>query len=199
MAFSEEFEEPEDPEESEESEDSEDGDDQCKVDGAKSNNEPCEDDDSEGSVEKIHQIRHTASEPDLDDILHDDCLVPTPKPTGIISWLMGVYKNSRGFELGTFDASLLPVIWKEQSVNWNDLALGYVSDVVAIVHRFIIELVAAISDNDQRVQSTLMSMLMDGLRDCYAKSINHAKFIISVEQEGTPLTTNHYFADNLEK
>ena len=143
-------------------------------------------------------VRHTGSEPDLDDILHDDCSVPMPKSTGIIPWLEHVYKNSRGFELGTFDASLLPVVWKKQSANWDDLALGYVSDIVSLVHRFIYALISAICD-DQRVQSALRSTLMDGLIDRYTKSIDHAKFVISVEKDDTPQTLNHYFADNLEK
>ena len=145
-----------------------------------------------------YPVRHTGSEPDLDDILHDDRSVPMPKPTGIIPWLEHVYKDSRGFEMGTFDASLLSVVWKKQSDNWDDLALGYVSDIVSLVHRFIYALISAICD-DQRVQSALMSTLMDGLIDRYTKSIDHAKFVISVEKDDTPQTLNHYFADNLEK
>ena len=143
-------------------------------------------------------VRDTGLESDLDGILHDDCIVPMPNLTGIMPWLKDVYTNSRGFELGTFDSSLLPVIWKKQSVNWDHLALGYVSDIVFIVHNFISTLISAICD-DQRVQSALMSVLMDGLIDCYKKSIDHTKFIISVEKDGTPQTLNHYFAENLEK
>ena len=176
---------------------SEDSDDQDEDDDAEEN----EDDDSqEQSPDELleYKVRHTGSEPDLDDILHEDCSVPMPKPTGIIPWLDHVYKHSRGFELGTFDASLLPVVWKKQSANWDDLALGYVSDIVSLVHRFIYDLISAICD-DQRVQSALGSTLMDDLIDRYTKSIDHAKFVISVEKDDTPQTLNHYFADNLEK
>ena len=160
-----------------------------------------EDDDSHGLIPDDmldYTVRHTGSDPDLDDILHDYCSVSMPKPTGIIPWLEDVYKNSRGFEMGTFDASLLPVVWRKQSANWDDLALGYVSDIVSLVHRFIYDLISAICD-DQRVQSALGSTLMDGLIDRYTKSIDHAKFVISVEKDDTPQTLNHYFADNLEK
>lgn len=157
-----------------------------------------EDYDADDSDEQSHRVRHTGPEPELDDILHDDCIVPTPKPTGITTWLEKVYKSSRGFEMGTFDASLLPIIWKKQSANWDDLALGYVSDIVSLVHNFTLALISAICEDD-RVQSALMSMLMDGLIECYKKSIDHAKFILHVERLGTPLTANHYFADNLEK
>ena len=170
-------------------------------DDVEASSEEAYDDDAEGSDEespRVNHVRHTGPEPDLDDILHDDRKVPTPAPTGIMTWLREVYGSSRGFELGTFDASILPIIWKKQSANWDDLALGYVSDVVSLVHNFIIDLTAAIC-NDQRVHSALMSILTDGLIECYKKSLSHAKFILHVERLGILLTANHYFAYNLEK
>ena len=157
-----------------------------------------EEDDAEDSDDQSYRVRHTVSEPELNEILHDDRKVPAPKPTGIIKWLDKTYRSARGFELGTFDASLLRGIWKKQSANWNDLALGYVSDIVCLVHKFTVALISAIC-GDARVQSALMSVLMDGLIERYRKSIEHAEFIIYVEKIGTPLTANHYFADNLEK
>ena len=155
-------------------------------------------DDAKGSDEQTHQVRQTEPDPDLDDILHEDCQVPLPKRTGIIPWLENAYINSRGFALGTFDPSLIAVIWKEQSDKWNHLALGYVSDIVSLVHKFIYALISAIC-HDRRVQSALMSTLMDGLIDRYTKSMDHAKFIICVEKDGTPQTLNNYFNKNLQK
>lgn len=183
---------------SQESEVSGDKDDQDDDEDIKDEGSQSEKDDESHSDEQSHRVRHTGPEPDLDDILQDDCKVPMPKPTGIIPWLEDVYKSSRGFELGTFDASILPVIWKMQSANWEELAMGYVSDIVSIVHNYTSALISAICE-DQRVQSALMSVLMDGLIERYTKSLDHAKFIIYVEKDGTPQTLNHYFADNLEK
>ena len=156
------------------------------------------DDDADDSDDQFNRVRHTESEPELDDILHEDCKVPAPKPTGIMFWLDQVYKNSRRFGLGTLDASILLNIWKKQSINWNNIALGYVSDIVSLVHNFIVTLLSAICE-DQRIQSALMSVLMDGLLERYKKSFDHAQFILDVEKLGTPLTANHYFADNLKK
>ena len=169
-------------------------------DDAEESIEGTEHDDLEDSDEQSPGVRlyYTWSEPDLDEILHDNCKKPIPKATGIMTWLERVYKSSRGFELGTFDASLLPIIWKKQSANWDDLALGYVSDVVALVNNFILTLIGTICD-DERVKSALMSILMDGLIERYKKSINQARFILQVERLGTPLTANHYFAENLQK
>ena len=176
--------------------DDDDGDDDDGDDDA--GDDDAVDDDAEDSEEGSYRVRLTVSDPELDEILHDDCNVPAPKPMGIMLWLDQVYKGSRGFELGTFDASILPNIWKKQSANWNDLALGYVSDIVSHVHNFIVKLLSALCE-DRRVQSALLSVLMDGLVERYKKSIDHAYFILHVEKLGTPLTANHYFSDNLEK
>ena len=148
--------------------------------------------------ERSFSVRQTESQPEIDDILYENHTVPMPKPSGIVAWLNKVYKSSRGFELGTFDASLLPILWKKQSAKWDGLALGYISDIVSLVHSFTTTLLSAICE-DQRVQSTLASVLMDGLIERYKKSIDHTKFILYVERVGTPLTANHYFAENLEK
>ncbi|CAD6586476.1 MAG: hypothetical protein ASARMPRED_002547 [Alectoria sarmentosa] len=150
------------------------------------------------SNEECFTVRQTGSQPEIDDILYENYELPMPKPTGITAWLSEVYRTSRGFELGTFNASLLPIIWKKQSANWDDLALGYISDIVFLVHNFTINLLSAICE-DERVESALTSALMDGLIERYKKSIDHTKFILHVERVGTPLTANHYFAENLEK
>lgn len=167
-----------------------------KASGDKVNEE--KKDDAKDSDEQTHQVRHTEADPELDDILHDNHQVQLPKGTGIIPWLEKAYTNSRGFGLETFDQSLISVVWKKQCTNWDDLALGYVSDIVSLVHSFISTLISVICD-DQRVQSALMSALMDGLTDRYTKSMDHAKFIIHVEKYGTPQTMNDYFTNNLDK
>lgn len=134
---------------------------------------------------------------DLADLIHK-----SPERTEtyeeIMSWLKKIYTSSRGFELGTFDTALIPLLWKKQSVNWDDLALGYISDVMVIVHRFISCLLRAICP-DERVLRELTSVLMEELVTRYHKAIDQVKFILRVERAGTPLTLNHYFNENLEK
>ena len=109
-----------------------------------------------------------------------------------------VYKSSRGFELGTFDASLLPIVWKKQSLNWEALALGYLSDIVDIIHTFTMELLAGLCGDD-RVSREVSNILLDALLERYRTAMDHTRFLLKVERDGTPLTTNHYFAENLEK
>lgn len=147
----------------------------------------------------LKSVRYEKNHPDLEDIIQDDLqqIVP-PKIFGIKQWLESVYKSSRGFELGTFDASLLPIIWKKQSANWQALALGYVYDIVSLVHSFTVDLLAKIC-KDPRARQGLQSVLLDQLIERYKKSIDHTKFLLNIERSGTPMTMNHYFADNLQK
>lgn len=143
-------------------------------------------------------VRYETNHAELEDIMQENSLISPPKAFGIKQWLEEVYKSSRGFELGTFDPSLLPVIWKKQSVNWEALALGYVEDVISLVHSFTVDLLAKICE-DPRARQGLLSVLLDPLTDRYKKSIDHTRFLLTVERSGTPMTMNHYFADNLEK
>ena len=152
----------------------------------------------DGLVNDRKNVRYEKSHAELEDIMQDDSLIPLPKSVGIKQWLEEVYKSSRGFELGTFDASLLPLIWKKQSANWEALALGYVGDIVSLVHSFTMDLLANIC-KDPRARQGLRSVLLDQLTDRYKKSIDHTRFLLAVERSGTPMTMNHYFADNLEK
>lgn len=143
-------------------------------------------------------VRYEENHAELEDIMQDDSVIPLPKVFGIKQWLENVYKESRGFELGTFDAYLLSIVWKQQSVNWEALALGYVDDIVSLVHAFTVDLLAKIC-KDPRARQGLHSVLLDQLIERYKKSIDHTKFLLVVERAGTPMTMNHYFADNLEK
>ena len=153
---------------------------------------------SAGQAEGSKSVRYVKNHADLEDIMQTDTPIPLPKGLGIKTWLEDVYKTSRGFELGTFDASLLPIIWKKQSANWEALALGYVDDIVTLVHSFTVDLLAKIC-KDPRARQGLHSVLLEHLTDRYKKSIDHTKFLLAVERSGTPMTMNHYFADNLEK
>lgn len=143
-------------------------------------------------------VRYEKNHAELEDIMQDDSMIPPPKPLGIKQWLENVYKKSRGFELGTFDAHLLSIVWKQQSVNWEALALGYVDDIISLVHTFTVDLLAKIC-KDPRARQGLHSVLLDQLIERYKKSIDHTKFLLVVERAGTPMTMNHYFAENLEK
>ena len=159
---------------------------------------PEEDLDVSNDEEDCADVRYEEHDRELDDLMHDDTMVPEPKESGIKEWLAAVYKTSQGFELGTFDPALLPLVWKEQSKNWDILALAYIDDIIAIVHRFTVTLLSKIC-KDERIRRGLSSILHEELAGRYKKAIDHTEYLLKVERLGTPLTTNHYFADNLEK
>ncbi|KAL8761455.1 MAG: hypothetical protein Q9184_002412 [Pyrenodesmia sp. 2 TL-2023] len=147
---------------------------------------------------KAPSLRYVANSEDIEDLMHEGKQVRPPHEPNILAWLQRVYNDARGFELGSFDSSLLPTVWKKQSAQWENIALGYIDDVVALVHTFIVTLLAEICDGDHIFRG-IYDVLCDHLLERYKKAIEQAKFILKVERSGTPMTTNHYFADNLEK
>lgn len=153
---------------------------------------------SVGDDDDVVETRVTESHPELEDIMHEKEELSKPNTKGIRTWLTKVYRTSRGFELGTFDSSLLAITMKNQSANWKGLALGYISDIVTIAHGFITDLLRLVCPNE-RVREGLLSILMDELVDRYKQAFDQIKFILRVERAGMPMTLNHYFNDNLEK
>ena len=145
-------------------------------------------------------VRNQKNDGDLDGLLvHGEVNIPKPHQNGkITKWLKKIYKNSRGFELGTFDPALLSTVWKEQSTNWDAIAMGYIEDIISLVHRFTVELLSKICQ-DEHVRRGLNSALLEKLMERYKKSIDHTNFVLTVERYGTPMTSNHYFADSLGK
>jgi hypothetical protein len=143
-------------------------------------------------------VRMTENHSDLEDILYQQVVLDAPDDSRILDWLKEVYENSRGFGLGTFDSSLLAITMRKQSVNWTELAFGYISDIVAMAHTFICESLKIVCP-DERVRAGLSSRLAESLLEKYKKAYSFVNFILDVERSGTPATLNHYFNDNLEK
>lgn len=134
----------------------------------------------------------------LDDWTESEDRTIEPTSSDILPWLTEVYKTSRGFELGTFDSSLLAKTMKSQSANWELIATGYIKDIITLAHTFITDLLRLICP-DLRMQESLISVLMDDLVQRYKDALSHVKFLLHVERTGTPATLNHYFNDTLNK
>lgn len=143
-------------------------------------------------------VRRESDMEDIVDLLHPQETLTAPNRTDIESWLREVYETNRGFELGTFDSSILATTMKKQSSKWYSISLGYVSDVIVLVHRFILTALDSICYDDT-MQRSLIGILFDGLLNRYKGAIRQVEFLLQVERNGTPMTTNHYFNDNLEK
>lgn len=135
---------------------------------------------------------------DIEDILHDCVQVPRSTPHGIIPWIGSVYQASRGFEIGTFNGSLLSSVMKKQTSKWPRLAQGYISDTISMVHAFTSKALQ-ISCGDCGVARNILLLLLDDLTEKYREALSHTNFLLRIEREGTPMTLNHYLNDNLQK
>ena len=143
--------------------------------------------------------RHVKNHLDIEDIVPDNAEILQPHDQDILGWLKSFYRRSRGFELGTFDSSLVATSMKRQARKWRDLALGYVSDVITLVHCFVVALLQHIVPGHRHVRDGVASLLFDQLRRRYENALKHTDFLLAVELEGTPATYNHYFRDTLDK
>ncbi|KAI0474724.1 dynamin GTPase [Xylaria cf. heliscus] len=154
------------------------------------------------SIEELSREFNARSVPnhvDVEDMVHDvNVTVSAPRHNHILSWLKCVYRQSRGFEIGTFDDKLLAVTMGMQAAKWHNLALGYISDIIAMVHSFISCLLRRIVTVD-RVRQRIMTMLIEELRAKYQAALDHTNFLLKVELEGKPATLNDYFNENLSK
>ncbi|KAE8356356.1 P-loop containing nucleoside triphosphate hydrolase protein [Aspergillus coremiiformis] len=144
------------------------------------------------------QTRKIDSMTELDGIVTEQTNEALPSNNDINKWLSKLYRTSRGFEIGTFNGSLLATSMKKQSVKWVNFANGYISDVITIVHRFIVTTLK-IAAVDQRVFENMLSIMMDALVDKYHRAMEQVQFLLHVERNGTPKTLNHYFNENLQK
>lgn len=86
-------------------------------------------------------VRDQDSVDDLWDILHAQESVTASNGKEIKTRLREVYETSRGFELGTFDSSILSTTMKKQSCKWVSISLG---DVIVLAHNFITTALASI-------------------------------------------------------
>jgi hypothetical protein len=136
--------------------------------------------------------------PELADLISTNGVAPEPSDNSILQWIGEEYRKARGFGLATIGPSILPTIWQEQSKNWEGLTYSYIADIVFFVHDFTCKALAHVCP-DEGVRSGLWSVLQERLVDRYRAAVDHVEFIIRVERFGTPLTTNRYFNENLQK
>jgi len=111
-------------------------------------------------------------------------------PTSILSWIERIYKPLRGFELGAFNPAILLLLFKQQTVHWEHLVMGYIDDIILYIHGFCDRLLANLCMEEQ-VRDNLWAVLVEEILLIYKKIIEHVTF--------TLITTNHYFSENPEK
>lgn len=103
-------------------------------------------DDSE--TQQLLSPRRFTDEDCISEILPASVKLKEPSSKPILQRITYIYNKSRGFELGTFNVSLLTLLWKKQSVKWDHLALVYISDVIIIVNKYTLALLRGICGDE---------------------------------------------------
>lgn len=151
----------------------------------------CDLDDGHVSTRKID------TKLDINDALTDPELVMPPIDDDILQWLEREYLGSRGFEFGTFNTSLLPTVMKKQSSKWGSIALGYTSDIIALVNAFMVSVLTDLCGNG-RISRGLLAIMGDDLQKKYALAVQHTQFLLDNERNDTLLSLHQSFTDTLQ-
>ncbi|KAL7912170.1 P-loop containing nucleoside triphosphate hydrolase protein [Trichoderma velutinum] len=131
---------------------------------------------------------------ELDDIIAPDT-IPMPMPSDNFSeWINGVYLQSRGLDLGTFNANFLTTAFAEQSRKWSDVTKIYMRRIIITIHRFIKAAIRSVCLEEQ-ICGQLWAAILQNLVDCYRKAVDQANLFVQVEQRKKPYTLNRQFAE----
>ncbi|KAG4443380.1 hypothetical protein IFR05_001169 [Cadophora sp. M221] len=136
--------------------------------------------------------------PELKSLTSHSKAGPQGAKTNIMCWIKENHDRSKGFEIGTVNPSLLPSLFLEQSRGWGFYARQHVEAVIQTIHKFNHKALFYCG-RDAVLSQRLWTKLSQLLLPTYRKALNHVSFLVQVEQDGHPMTMNHYFADNLRK
>jgi hypothetical protein len=136
--------------------------------------------------------------PELSSLFPDEGDAPEPQNRRILDWIEHEYRKARGSGLQVISPSVLPTLWQQQSNNWRAMTREYLADIIIYVHDFICKLMEHVCQ-EERTRSGLMAILFERFIDQYKVAIKHIDFLLEVELDGTPLTKNPSFQENLHK
>ncbi|UKZ82587.1 hypothetical protein TrVFT333_010379 [Trichoderma virens FT-333] len=154
--------------------------------------------------EKIHFKIPDFGEEDLSDIVTDPYWCSKPEMGGMLEHIQEQYIKARGYEMGTFNAEMLPCTFKEQGKKWPYIAYAHVSNAVLIVHHFIRQTLEECCP-DVAVREELWNFLLygyegnDGLVKRYERAMNHVDFLLSVEFENRTMTYDPRFEEKFSQ
>lgn len=118
--------------------------------------------------------------------------------SGIMAWIKDLYRNTRGLDLGVFGGVVLASAFKAKSTKWEPITKTFMSDVIILLHRFIITVLDLLCAN-KRGCNEIWSAISDEVLRRYKRGMDQAAFLLKVEREKKPFTMNHYFNENLQK
>lgn len=143
------------------------------------------------NVSDIPELAHT--------LPNDYFTYPPPKNGNIKKHIKKCYEESQGPELGTFNGSLLAMIFRDQTSKWHQIVENHVSLIIIVVHQFIKDLLGAVFVEQQMLNELWDIALVEKLQAGYKRAMDQGKYLTGIEVNARPSTYNHYFADKLEK
>ncbi|KAJ5452847.1 Dynamin [Penicillium cf. griseofulvum] len=133
----------------------------------------------------------------IDGTLYEQEIVKKRSDDSILIWIGDQYCASQGFEVGTFQTSLLCTPMNRQLGKETDFALGYVSDVIDIIHTLMFQVLEVICP-DEQIRDNLVSVLANEPSKRYREAIEQAQLVLDVERTNI-MTLNDKFDERLEK
>ncbi|KAI9739944.1 MAG: hypothetical protein M1818_005000 [Claussenomyces sp. TS43310] len=159
---------------------------------------PTPDDDSDALCYPQASKKSNDEYPELKHIMEIAENIPKTGDGDIMRWITVKYKQSKGFEIGTINTSLMPSLFAEQSRAWNFHAYTYVTKVIYKIHCFNHEALQYCC-NDDVLCRRLWERLIQSLLPSYQRALEHVVFLTGIERHGNLITMNHYFAENVRK
>ncbi|KAK1757179.1 putative dynamin family protein [Echria macrotheca] len=126
-------------------------------------------------------------EEDLDGILIEPFDCPDPQNGSLLNRIQVMYKENRGYELGTFGSSMIPAAFRLQATKWEKMALAHVSNAILVVHHFINAMIAEACP-DETVRYALWQAILEELGKRYQRAMDHVRFLLDVELNGKSVT-----------
>ncbi|OAR00485.1 hypothetical protein LLEC1_00810 [Akanthomyces lecanii] len=126
--------------------------------------------------------------PDLDSVIVRELNSDDPIE-GILDWIRGIQRHSRGTELISFNPALFSTAVKQQTSKWMAQAEFYVSRIIYIIHDFLISALETVC-SARKVREELLSQILDAILARYEDGLRQTRFLVRVEREGQPYTLN---------
>jgi hypothetical protein len=144
---------------------------------------------SEGQIlvseaEMIQWVKKVRKNPTLSEIL---CLT-----------YVQIYIRSRGKELpGNYNAALLAELFREQSIQWPDIAESHIQRILKTATQWI-QLAVEHLIGEHSLRDHIYAILKEWLDNTELNALEELRKLIEDEQRA-PLTYNHYYTDNVQK
>ncbi|KAF7879541.1 hypothetical protein EAF04_000736 [Stromatinia cepivora] len=117
---------------------------------------------------------------------------------GAIQWIRQIMIKNRGQELqGNFNPLIIGELFREQSVNWERLAIDHVEDVARVCERFLDQLLKEKCPKDVKAR-IWSSRILDALKARRKAAFRELELIME-DTRGFPINYNHYYTDTIHK